>query len=337
MGGAKMRHALLIGAGFSRNWNGWLATEVMEHLLGSPEVRGDDFLRRLLMAHESSGGFEGAVEEIQSLARREPASHSGHLAALQGAVGRMFDDMNAGYFARAGFEFQNHEPQVCTFLSRFDAIFTLNQDVLLEHFYVDQFNVALSRGRRWDGAQIPGMRRTRPAEPIHDASWARSTWVPLPDGEYRIEERCQPLIKIHGSSNWRDVAGGPLMVIGGEKASQIGLHGVLARNAAEFEGRLLAGDTRLMVIGYGFRDRHINDIIIRGVRERGLRFFVVGPDGAGLARKLNPTSQPQFIYVKNELEETFDAGLIGASSRPLSGTFGGDGAEERKLECFFES
>lgn len=331
-----MGHALLIGAGFSRNWNGWLAAEVMEHLLGSPEVRGDDFLRRLLMAHEPSGGFEGAVEEIQSLAGRDPAGHGGHLAALQRSVGRMFDDMNAGYFARP-FEFQNHEPQVGTFLSRFDAIFTLNQDVLLEHFYVDQFDVSLSRGRRWNGVQIPGMRRIRPAEPIHDASWARSTWVPLPDGEYRIDERCQPLIKIHGSSNWRDAEGGPLVVIGGEKASQIGLHGVLERNAAEFEGRLLAGGTRLMVIGYGFRDRHINDVIIRGVRDRGLRFFIVDPDGAGLARKLNPTSQPQKIYVKNELEEIFDAGLIGASSRPLSGTFGGDDAEQRKLERFFES
>jgi hypothetical protein len=247
----------------------------------------------------------------------------------------MFDDMNAGYFGRSEFEFQNHEPQVRTFLTRFDAIFTLNQDVLLEHFYKDQFNVSLSNGRRWDGIQIPGMRRVKPSEPMHDASWARATYITLPDADYRLEPRCQPLIKVHGSSNWRNAEGGAMLVIGGEKASQIRVHGVLARNAAEFESRLMAGDTRLMVIGYGFRDRHITDVITRGVRDRGLRFFIVDPDGAGLARKLNPTSRPPMIYAKRELEEIFELGLIGASSRPLSGTFGGDTAEYRKLERFF--
>jgi len=123
------------------------------------------------------------------------------------------------------------------------------------------------------------------------------------------------------------------MVIGGEKASQIRVHEVLARNAGEFESRLMAGDTRLMVIGYGFRDSHITNVIIRGVRERGLRFFIVDPDGAGLARKLNPTSERP-LYVPRELDGAFQFGLIGASSRPLSSTFGGDTAEYRKLERF---
>jgi hypothetical protein len=329
-----MNQVLLLGAGFSKNWNGWLATEVMEYLLGTREVRGNEFIRELLVQHAAIGGFEVALEQLQLLERQAPSTYSGNLASLQAAVGRMFDDMNSGYFERLGFEFQNHEPQVRTFLTRFDAIFTLNQDVLLEHFYKDQFDVSLSRGRRWDGIQIPGMKRIKPSEPIYDASWARATWVTLPDSDYRIEPRCQPLIKIHGSSNWRSAEGGTLMVIGGEKESQIRVHSVLARNADEFESRLMAGDTRLMVIGYGFRDRHITDVITRAVRNRGLRFFIVDSDGAGLARKLNPTSRAS-IYAKSELEGIFELGLIGASSRPLSNAFGGDTAEYRKLEQFF--
>jgi hypothetical protein len=41
-----MSHILLTGAGFSRNWGGWLATEAFEYLLGAVEV--DDQLRHLL-------------------------------------------------------------------------------------------------------------------------------------------------------------------------------------------------------------------------------------------------------------------------------------------------
>jgi hypothetical protein len=124
------------------------------------------------------------------------------------------------------------------------------------------------------------------------------------------------------------------MIIGGDKAAQIRVHSVLARNVVEFEKQLMAGETDLMIIGYGFRDPHITGLIMRAVRNHGLRFFIVDPDGAGIARKLNPTSRAS-IYVKSELEEIFEVGLIGISSRPLSGTFGGDTAEYRKLDRFF--
>jgi hypothetical protein len=36
-----MPYYLLTGAGFSRNWGGWLANEAFEYLLGAPEI--DDY------------------------------------------------------------------------------------------------------------------------------------------------------------------------------------------------------------------------------------------------------------------------------------------------------
>ena len=58
-----MAHVLLTGAGFSRNWGGWLATEAFEYLIGCPEV--DEPLRRLLWKHKSrGGGFEDALAEL---------------------------------------------------------------------------------------------------------------------------------------------------------------------------------------------------------------------------------------------------------------------------------
>ncbi len=43
-----MSRYLLLGAGFSRNWGGWLAAEAFEYLLGCPEVTRNPELQALL-------------------------------------------------------------------------------------------------------------------------------------------------------------------------------------------------------------------------------------------------------------------------------------------------
>ncbi len=59
-----MRYHLLTGAGFTRNWGGWLADEAFEYLLGAPEV--DKYLRDVLWQAKLHGeGFEGALSVVQ--------------------------------------------------------------------------------------------------------------------------------------------------------------------------------------------------------------------------------------------------------------------------------
>jgi hypothetical protein len=43
-----MKHIALLGAGFSRNWGGWLADEAFGHLIGSPEAQADAAIRTAL-------------------------------------------------------------------------------------------------------------------------------------------------------------------------------------------------------------------------------------------------------------------------------------------------
>jgi hypothetical protein len=90
-----------------------------------------------------------------------------------------------------------------------------------------------------------------------------------------------------------------------------------------------------MVIGYGFRDTHINEVIMRAVNVRGVKMFVIDPQGGDLARTVNPTHRAP-IRVGTGLEETFEHGLIGASRRSLREIFGGDSIEHNKVMRFFE-
>lgn len=331
-----MNHLLLIGAGFSRNWGGWLATEAFEYLLGCPEIRDNPHLRQLLWRHQPAGGFESALAELQRDFHRQPQANTPHLQAFQIAVAKMFADMNQAFEATP-FEFQQQVDRlVRTFLIKFDAIFTLNQDLLLEQYYLND-NIALGASGRWNGGQLPGMQPYPNPAYAAPANWAQQNWSPRPQADFQVVPRFQPVFKLHGSSNWHDQIAGPLLIMGGDKVRDIQFHPILSWYFSQFEHYLAQPDTRLMVIGYGFRDTHINEVIVHAIRQHGLQLFVIDPAGADLARNVNPNRglQVQIQGPPSPLEEAFAAGLIGASRRSLREIFGIDSVEYHKVQRFF--
>jgi hypothetical protein len=149
-----MTRILLTGAGFSRNWGGWLASEAFEYLLGCTEI--DQETRNLLWrSKESGGGFE---DTLADLANAKDAQGKKRYDDLTAALVGMFTAMGQGFIERKSLEFQNDiRYMVKTFLLRFDAIFTLNQDTLLELYYLGMFP-----GARWVDCRIPGVKPLNP-------------------------------------------------------------------------------------------------------------------------------------------------------------------------------
>jgi hypothetical protein len=326
-----MTHYLLLGAGFSRNWGGWLAGEVFEYLLGRPEVVNSQELRRILWDSQSKGGFEYALESLQVSARRGDDAAAGNLEKLQTSVVAMFNDMNQGFDRIVDWEFSNQrEYQVATFLTKFDIIFTLNQDLFVERHYLSA-SPELRRRDRWNGAHMPGLNSVG----TPPASIVGQRWQILSEDNFKLDSRIQPYIKLHGSTNW-DSPDGNTLVVGGNKTGAIGGSPILKWYFEQFENALCAGDARLMVIGYGFRDKHINDLLIKAVNERGLKLFIVSPAGADHARRVNPSAGGA-IHARSDLEDAFARGVIGASQRGLSEIFGGNGLELAKLQRFLSA
>jgi hypothetical protein len=92
-------------------------------------------------------------------------------------------------------------------------------------------------------------------------------------------------------------------------------------------------DTRLMVIGYGFKDHHINKAISHAVYKHDLRMFVVSPQGRGAGKVLSAGPHPgeALAAYGYDLEGVFHRGLAGALQRLLSETFGGSDPDHLKL------
>jgi hypothetical protein len=329
-----MAFLLLTGAGFSRNWGGWLADEAFEYLLGCPEI--NSHLKDLLWNSKNSGnGFEGALAQLQDEYSRHRTTHTEKLLNdMQNALAGMFNDMDQG-FARMPFEFQvDIAYMLRTFLARFDAIFTLNQDLLLERHYFDT-NLALSPNRKWDGGGSPGTKPLNaPMSGVYEAVTDRlKSRTTSNVADFIIHPRSQPYFKLHGSSNWYEQDHKRLLIMGGNKATEIKQRPLLEWYHKQFEEYLSRPNARLMIIGYSFGDNHINQVIEHAVEKNSLQLFIIDPIGVNIMDKKGLE-----LPIRNHPRtDKLGSNVIGASRRPLSSTFGNDRVEHAKVMRFFKS
>jgi hypothetical protein len=161
-----MGHYLLIGAEFSRNWGGPLSEEITGSLLG--ELHDDLEIANALRR----GPFEDAFQGSQPPIGTDPAGAK--LIRFQNAVSALFSRLNKIFLTKV-FEFSDDlEFSVKRFLAKFDAIFSLNQDLLLEIHYVQNFT---SQGK-WSGAELPGMRMIPPPSHTGPFDVTMCKWTP---------------------------------------------------------------------------------------------------------------------------------------------------------------
>ena len=112
-------------------------------------------------------------------------------------------------------------------------------------------------------------------------------------------------------------------------------YSVLSWYHQQFEELISKPDTRLMIIGYSFRDIHINNALISAAEKGGLRLFVIDPIGVDAIGQGNST-RGAAIYCADDVEKILNPCAIGASRRPLRETFKSDNAELKKVIRFFD-
>jgi hypothetical protein len=309
-----MTNLLLLGAGFSHNWGAPLAKAINGSLLR--DLHDDPVLERALREQP----FENALADFFKAGNGGDQRHQ----RLQAAVTALFDRINQSLRKRP-FEFSNDRANsVKDFLERFDAIFTLNQDLLFEIAYLPRF-ISL----KWTAAEVPGMQASyEQGRPTLDDP-TRLTW--RPNGQRTVRKRVQPFFKLHGSSNWKQEAGDTVMIMGSAKASAIARFPVLQWYHEEFRARLNQPGTKLMVVGYSFLDEHINQAILDAYRAHGLQTHIVDPRGKDVLQPPGIEGAP--IKWRRDIQ---DIKLIGEAVTPLSTVFGGDIFARVELMRFFE-
>jgi hypothetical protein len=319
-----MPHYLLTGAGFSRNWGGWLANEAFEYLLGASGI--DQYLRDILWKAKLRGeGFEGALSIVQgTYASSKSPENKQRLDAITNALIGMFTAMQAAFSRQ---NFNDGDLRLQRFLAHFDAIFTLNHDTFLETHYAGPVRWS----ERWGGSYLPYMKFIETPPQVY-RSMLREPLTQ--DATFTPQENYQLIYKLHGSYNWfAEPNGERLLVMGGNKIGSIQAFKALTKYQEDCQTMLSQPDAHLMIIGYSFGDGHINSII-RDAATKGLKTFIIDPFGVDVIDKRNTKAQiPEPI---TELMNALMPGLIGASRRPLNETLFRDLVENEKVMRFFQ-
>ncbi len=266
------KRTILTGAGWTRNWGAPLAPEIWQELMSNAAVQNRNSVRELLLEEPS---FEAAVGRLQTA-----PFNATDRQVFEGAVMDAFVAMDAEISR------PDHDPwiniyKVQELLFRFSGqqgnrvksgyMFTLNQDLWPErHLYNQHVSGAAA-------PSLPGLQRranqrlfTTDLGPYSDGF----IMEPLPDVSATPLLGAFNVIKLHGSFNWRTPDGRNAMIIGTQKTVQIAAFDLLALYWQIFRTVLQAGDVRLMIVGYGFGDEHVNAVIADAVENHGLRVFI---------------------------------------------------------------
>jgi hypothetical protein len=272
----KSKNILLTGAGFTKNFGGFVATEIWEKVFNCSEVQDSPVLIDILrndFDYESvyhkifdgdySNEIKDAINSAMLLAYRKldkigqdyiPATDKSRSHILSGAT-KIVDLLS-----------QNNQK---TFF------FTLNQDLFIERL-ISGIRLPISTPMM-ERFFIPNSIESK--QPLDN-----NNFKVVPNKEKIDSEKGKILqknelhyIKLHGSFGWKSSDGSSKMVIGRNKEKQITNEPLLLWYFNVFEQVLFQREIKLLIIGYGFRDIHINEIIAEAIEKHGLKLYIISP------------------------------------------------------------
>lgn len=303
-------NVLLLGAGFTKNFGGLLASEMWTEIFNHEKIQAQPRIKKLMLNdfdyeciyYSILEGFkdkEGVLNEkceyiffeeeekdaikkataaaykyIDEILREHVIDHPhpielnyfNELIYQIGSEGQIVED----YYDEDG---KHGESVIDTKKKSF--IFTLNQDLLFERLFPRNCRANLS---------IPGIDNNSEWFTTHfNKPLEESDHCKLPS-EYELSnkdilvEGNYFLIKLHGSCNWKSYDGSEIMVIGRGKKGKIQKEPLLKLYFEIFDNILSQGWRRLFVIGYGFGDKHINEIISKAIIKHELKVYIISPE-----------------------------------------------------------
>ena len=271
------RNILFSGAGFTKNFGGLLAKEMWSKIYNNSEIQAHPRLKDLLL---NDFDYESIYHKIiyGDYTDVEKASIN---KAIYHAY-RVLDDICSEW------TFRNDAPNpvniygVNKFIERFSGVkneigffFTLNQDLFIER----HFNTLNAAFIHPGVHKIPGVHKTTIGLPIE-----RNDFINLPtldelknNSVNQLSKNAIHYIKLHGSFGWISSKGINSYVIGKYKEKQVADEPLLSWYFDLLTNALSKPDRKLFLIGYGFRDRHINEVIANSVKSYGLKLYIISP------------------------------------------------------------
>jgi hypothetical protein len=270
---------LLTGAGFTKNFGGFLASEMWSRIFSHAKVQAIPHLRSALLADMDYESVyyctlnDEIREEVEAIVEATRAAYAD------------LDNVLSEYSFTAGSPYPVNIYKVQKLIGGFAGkrgkpgfIFTLNQDLFLERHYYN--------GPR---PLLPGVSQQSDFFSSNScASPAVSRMVDVGDATTLAEARVLlekhhelAYLKLHGSSNWQAAGSPSLMVLGRDKIKAVDRDPLLSWYLETFRNCISSNNARILVIGYGFGDAHINDLLAEAATSCNLGIYIWDPTQPG--------------------------------------------------------
>lgn len=306
---------LLTGAGFTKNFGGLLSKEMWSKIFNDSNIQNQPQLKKLLIEDYD---YESIYYKVMNGEYKEDEKQA--LTTIIFKTYQMLDDIVREWTFRTDSPYPVNIHDVNNkLIDRFAGgknqlgfFFTLNQDLFIERHF-KSLNTSLIHPCV---KKIPDSLTISMKLPLKTQDY-----VSLPTKD-KLEKQFFPrtlhYIKLHGSYGWKSSDGFNKLVIGKNKEDQIANEPVLSWYFELFKEVIFKNSRKLFVIGYGFLDDHINEVIAESITKYGLKIYV-----------LSPTDQSNFIERLREINHGKEilSGLSGYFPYKLLEVFPSDQSE----------
>lgn len=262
---------LFTGAGFSKNFGGFLGKEMWAKIFNYPNfpASGDKEIDELLLNHSHDNfNFENIYSEVLDDDKYDTIQKNRIIQSVEYAYKLLDISIRRPERRLYSIFVKDILPMFFDKNEKKGIWFTLNQDILIERLRIingeERSSCGMAPFGRFDGELRINQYQTLPTE-------------------YNFEQLTQEVnssnqiayIKLHGSYGWL-FSSMPqhAMAIGVNKMNIINSEPLLKTYFELFENVLKEGGKKMLIIGYGFNDDHINDILIEAAQEYGLKLYI---------------------------------------------------------------
>lgn len=277
---------LITGAGFTKNFGGFLASEMWSVIFNNSKIHVDKMLRTYLF---NKADYEEVYEYVLYRAPLDDTDdmHEKRIKLFTEVLLESYEQLDSivrNWVYRRDASFPINHYGLDGFLNKFTGggknekgfIFTLNQDLFIERKYINGRQLHYPCINYPDNLNSPTNR---------DAKLSSEMYIAIPEGEISEETREEELqkgnsfyVKLHGSFNWLTSDRNRLIITGQRKYKDIQRVGLLNWYWELFNQVVTQGDVKIVIIGYSFRDKHLNEVLEKAIFENNAKLFIVSPD-----------------------------------------------------------
>lgn len=281
------KNLLLLGAGFTKNFGGFVAGEMWAKIFSDPALDELPEIKRLFKDERNKFDFENIFNIVMRGDGHSDNDRNKFEKIIVETYISMQHIINHGK-KRIHDSYAVNQESLQDFLHLFlctdqevGACFTLNQDLFFERKFVWQPFISKNKWFSEQRLETCGGYKsnyldTDPHVLPTEAQLNQFSGNELAGEIDKIRKQHNILyFKLHGSLGWVAHDSSSRMIIGKNKAKDINSEPLLKLYFDEFSRALNQQGVKLLVIGYSFNDTHINSCIVKAINENNLKLYVV--------------------------------------------------------------